>query len=178
MVIVLVVAVAAFVLMMLGVESIGRAWLLRHARYYVFPPGMRLRVHPDREVFPQLPPAMRFVVNCEGERGDELPASTEGLYRILVAGGSQAECYFLDQDASWPGALHRRLESPERLARLGASNVHVGCLARSGIGAEALDVMFSRILPQYPRLNLIVTLVGASDVVHWIEQDTPDVLPP
>jgi hypothetical protein len=171
-------ALAALVLVMLGVESISRQWLSRHPRYYVYPPGVRLRVHPDRKVFPRLPPTARFMVNREGERGDELPASTQGLYRILVAGGSQPEGYFLDQDASWPGVLQRRLASQERLARLGASTVHVGCLARSGVGSEALDVMFSRILPQYPRLHMIITLIGASDVVRWIEQDTPDVLPP
>jgi len=177
-VIALLAALAALVLAMLGIESIGRLWLTRHPRYFVYPPGMRLRVHPDRDVFPQLPPTARFMVNREGERGDELPASTEGLYRILVAGGSQPEGYFLDQDSSWPGALQRRLESHERLGRLGASRVHVGCLARSGVGSEALDVMFSRILPQYPHLSLIVTLVGASDVVRWIEQGTPDTLAP
>jgi len=175
---VVVVALAGPALFIVVVESISRLWLQYRRRYYVFPPGMRLHVHPDRSVFPQLPPIARFIVNREGERGDEPPSSTEGLYRILVAGGSQTECYFLDQDAAWPGVLQRLLATPDRLTRLGASRVHVGCIARSGIGSEALNMMFSRILPQYRRLQLIVTLIGLADVTRWIEQGTPNVLAP
>jgi len=120
----------------------------------------------------------RFIVNREGERGDEVPRSREGLYRVLVAGGSQPEGYFLDQDTTWPGALHRLLETPAALSRLGASKVHVGCVARSGVGSEGLDLIFSRLLPQYPRLQLIIILVGVTDVMRWIEQGTPDALAP
>jgi hypothetical protein len=174
----LVKALAALALFIVAVESISRLWLKHHRRYYVSPPGLRLQVHPDRSVFPQLPPIARYVVNREGERGNDLPSSTHGLYRVLVAGGSQAECYFLDQDAAWPGVVQRLLASPDRLTRLGASRVHVGCIARSGIGSEALDMLFGRILPQYPRLQLIVTLVGLADVMRWIEQGTPDALAP
>jgi hypothetical protein len=175
---VFVAALAGPALFIVVVESISRLWLKYRRRYYVFPPGLRLHVHPDRSVFPQLPPLARFVVNLEGERGDDLPASTDGLYRILVAGGSQTECYFLDQDAAWPGVVQRLLAAPDRVTRLGASRVHVGCVARSGIGSEALDMMFSRMLPQYPRLQLIVTLIGLADVTRWIEQGTPDALAP
>jgi hypothetical protein len=175
---VLVVALAGPALFFVVVESISRLWLKYRRRYYVFPPRLRLHVHPDRSVFPQLPPIARFIVNREGERGNDLPSSTNGLYRILVAGGSQTECYFLDQDAAWPGVVQRLLAAPDRLTRLGASRVHVGCIARSGMGSEALDMMFSRILPQYRRLQLIVTLIGLADVTRWIEQGTPGALAP
>jgi hypothetical protein len=160
-------------LLVVVVESISRMWLKYRRRYYVFPPGMRLHVQPHRGVFPQLPHTARFLVNREGERGDELPSSTDGLYRILVAGGSQTEGYFLDQDTTWPGAMQRLLDRPDRLSRLGASRVHVGCLARSGFGSEALDVMFSHVLDQYPRLQLIIVVVGVADVVRWMEQGMP-----
>ena len=169
----LAVAVASLTLLVVVVESISRLWLKYRRRYFVFPPGLRLHVHPHRDVFPQLAHTARFMVNREGERGDELPSSSDGLYRILVAGGSQTEGYFLDQDATWPGAMQRLLERPDRLRRLGASRVHVGCLARSGFGSEALDVMFSHVLDQYPRLQMIVILVGVADVVRWIEQGMP-----
>jgi hypothetical protein len=177
-VIAVIAALAALALTAVAVEAISRAWLTYRRRYYVFPPGLRLQVQPDREVFPQLPHTARFIINREGERGDEPPASSDGLYRILVGGGSQPEGYFLDQDTTWPGAMQRLLEAPDRLARLGASRVHVGCIARSGVGSEGLDLMFSRILPQYPRLQLIIALVGVTDVMRWIEQGTPDTLDP
>ena len=80
-------------------------------------------------------------INGVGERGDELPRLRAGetLYRVLVVGGSQPEGFFLDQDTAWPGALQRLLQGPEPLKSLGTSKVHVGSIARSGIGSEALD---------------------------------------
>jgi lysophospholipase L1-like esterase len=100
------------------------------------------------------------------------------LYRVLVGGGSQPEGFLLDQDTAWPGALQRRLERPEQLARLGASTVHVGSIARSGVGSEALDLIFDRVLPRYPRLQLIVILIGATDVMRWLEYEAASSLPP
>jgi lysophospholipase L1-like esterase len=52
--------------------------------------------------------------------------------------------------------------------------VHVGSIARSGVGSEALDLILERVLPRYPRLSAIVILVGASDVLRWLEEGAPD----
>lgn len=158
------------------VEAISRFWIEYRKRYYVFTPGKRLQVHLDRDVCPQLPPVARFYINSDGERGDEPPRSRDGLYRILVAGGSISECYFLDQETTWPAVMQRLLQRQDNLTALGASRVHVGCIARSGVGSEGLDLIFNRVLPQYSRLQLIVVIVGVTDVMHWIEQGTPDVL--
>jgi hypothetical protein len=51
--------------------------------------------------------------------------------------------------------------------------VHVGNIARSGVGSEALDLIFDRVLPRYGRLQAIVVLVGASDVLRWLEEGAP-----
>jgi lysophospholipase L1-like esterase len=139
---------------------------------------LRLRLEIDQDTFPQLERDTRFDVNSQGERGDELPASSDGLYRVLVAGGSQPEGFLLDQNTAWPGALHRLLETPEARARLGAATVHVGCIARSGVGSEALDLLFDRVLPRYPRLQLIVIMIGATDVMRWLEYGAASSLPP
>jgi hypothetical protein len=163
--------IAAFIVL----EMCAR-WRIRVRRaYYVLPPGLRLRLHNDRETFPELEPVVRFEVNADGERGPEVPRVARGdrLYRVLVAGGSQPEGYFLDQDTSWPGAVHALLAQPRHRATLGASTVHVGSIARSGIGAEALDLLLARVLPRYPRLDAIVILVGASDVLRWLEEGAP-----
>jgi lysophospholipase L1-like esterase len=169
----LVLAVAA------AAELGARRWIRRRGAYYVFPPGLRLRLHPDREAFPELEPVVRFEVNSEGERGSEVPRVKPGesLYRILVVGGSQPEGYLLDQDTSWPGALQRLLATPEHLRKFGASAVHVGNIARSGVGAEALDLVLARVLPRYPRLAAIIVLVGASDMLRWLEQGAPPAPP-
>jgi hypothetical protein len=167
----------AALLLAAAAELGARAWLRRRRVYHVYPPGLRLRLYPDHRVFPQLEPCVRFEVNRHGERGDEVPPAEDGLYRVLVAGGSQPEGYLLDQHTSWPGALQRLLETPENLRRLGAKRAHVGSVARSGIGSEALDLILQRILPRYPRLQTLVLLVGASDVLRWLEQGAPPSAP-
>ena len=63
--------------------------------------------------------------NWSGKRGSTSTATASaatrcharanGLYRVLVAGGSQPEGFLLDQDTAWPGALQRLLERPEPL---------------------------------------------------------------
>jgi len=156
-----------------AIAELSARWCVRRSRDYVFPPGLRLELHLDREVLPELEPVVRLEINSDGERGDEVPPSTEGLYRVLVAGGSQPEGYFLDQKTSWPGALQTMLQQPNRLPALRASAVHVGSIARSGVGSEVLDAIFARVLPKYARLSAIVILVGASDVLQWLEQGAP-----
>ena len=144
----------------------------------MLPPGLRLRLEPDPEVLPQLERLVRFDVNAVGERGGDLPRSSDGLYRILVAGGSQPEGYLLDQDTAWPGGLQRLLERPEHLTALGAERAHVGNISRSGVGSQALDLILRRVLPRYPRLRMIIVLVGASDVLQWLERGAPADVPP
>ncbi len=160
-------------------ELLARGWMRHRSLYCVFPPGGRLHLHIDREVFPELEPFVRFEVNREGERGEDVPRVGPGqrLYRILVAGGSQPEGYALDQATSWPGALQRVLQTPEHLRNLGAAHVHVGNISRSGVGSEALDLIFERVLPRYPRLDAVVILVGASDILRWLEQGAPPFPP-
>jgi lysophospholipase L1-like esterase len=159
------------------VELAARWWIRWRGQYFVLPPGLRIRLRPDPEVFPELERATRFDVNSEGERGDEVPR-VDRLFRALVAGGSQPEGYMLDQETTWPGALQRLLQAPACLERLGAAGVHVGSIARSGVGAEALDLIFQRVLPRYPRLQLIIILVGATDVLRWLEHGAPRTMPP
>jgi len=165
--------------LVLVAELLARWWFQHEGAYYVFPPGLRLRLYPDREVLPELEPVVRYEINAVGERGGELPRVEPGkkLYRVLVVGGSQPEGYFLDQDTTWPGALNAILATPEHLEALGAAKVHVGSIARSGVGSEALDLILTRVLPRYPRLQAIIVLVGVSDVLRWLEQGAPPAPP-
>jgi lysophospholipase L1-like esterase len=171
-------ASAAAVVIAAAIELAARWWLRHRTRYYVLPPGFRVRLQPDPEIFPELEPVVRFDVNSEGERGGEVPRAKAGLCRMLVVGGSQPEGYLLDQETAWPGALQRLLQEPAHLARLGGERVHVGNIARSGVGSEALDLILERVLPRYPRLHTIIILVGASDVLRWLEAGAPAGPPP
>jgi lysophospholipase L1-like esterase len=164
---------AALVVSAVVAELVARWWVRYHTNYYVWPPGLRMRMCLDTDVLPQFEPTARFDINNDGERGTEVPTSPRGLYRVLVGGGSQPEGAFLDQGLTWPGMLQHLLGQPRRLKILGASQVHVGCIARSGVGSEALDLIFEKSLPQYRHLELIVIMVGATDVLRWFEQNTP-----
>jgi len=160
-----------------GVELLARFWIRRRGEHYVFPPGLRLRLLVDREIFPELEPEVRFEINSLGERAAEPPRSVEGVYRVLYTGGSQPEAYMLDQRSTPTGALQRLLEGPAACHALGVSTVHVGSICRSGIGSEGLALILTRLLPRYPRLDLIVVHVGGSDVLRWLERGAPSSMP-
>ena len=173
-----VILLAALVGALLTAELVARWWIRRGTRYCVWPPGMRLEVRQDPGLFPEVEPRVRFDVNADGERGSEVDASEDGLFRILVVGGSSVECYALDQATSWPGVLERLLNRSEPLAALGARRVHVGNIGHSGVGAAELDVILERVLPNYERLDAIVVMVGASTAYHWLEDGAPPAQAP
>jgi len=151
----------------------SRWWMRRYGRHSVWPPSWRLELRQDPEVWAEVEPRVRFEVNADGERGGDLPRDAAGLYRVLVAGGSAAECFALDQPTSWPGTLERLLNDAGSLRTLGARRVHVGNIAHSGVGSAELDLILERILPQYDHLDAILIMVGASDIYHWLEEGAP-----
>lgn len=153
-----------------------RAGLRLRDRWYVWTPHQSTRMHLDPEALPTLEPLVRIEFNRDGERGTEPPRDLDGCFRVLVAGGSAAEGYYLDQDANWPQVVQELLREPAALERLGARDAHVGNVSRSLVPCEALATMLARILPRYRRLDAIVFFVGASDVVHWLERGTPPEL--
>jgi lysophospholipase L1-like esterase len=173
---ILAVALAAPALL-LAAEVSCRWWIRRRSRYHVWPPRARIEIRPDPEAFPTLERRVRFHVNADGERGGDVGAGEQGLYRVLAVGGSAVECFALDQPVSWPGVLEQLLNEPERLHTLGARRVHVGNIGHSGVGSADLDLILERVLPQYRHLDGIIVMVGASDVYHWLEEGAPPSRP-
>ena len=161
--------------LLLVVEAASRWWLRHRSRYAVWPPHMRQEIRLARDVFPELEPRVRFTINSDGERGAEAPRDRRGLYRVLATGGSAVECFALDQPSSWPAVLERLLNEPANRRWLGGGTqrVHVGNIGHSGVGAAELDLILERVLPQYRKLDLILIMVAASDVYHWIEEGAP-----
>ena len=144
---------------------------IRSGRYYVFAPYRRDRVEPDPATHPQLERVIQFTVNRCGERGGPPAADA---YRILTIGGSAVECYFLDQGTAWPGALEQLLARPEHLRLLHAVGVHVGNIGKSGVDSRSLAYILEKSLGNYAgRLSLILIMVGASDVLRWLEIGAP-----
>jgi hypothetical protein len=168
-------------LMVLGLaaEYGARWWIRLRCLYYTWPPGVRLHRYTDPVALPELERLARVEFNRDGERGDNVPVSARNYYRILVAGGSAAECPLLDQSTSWHGVLQHLLQAPENLRALGARNVHVGNIACSGFDSRAVALTFERVLPRYRHLDAIVIMVGASNVNRWLAIGAPSSsLPP
>jgi lysophospholipase L1-like esterase len=173
--------VLATALVGVAAELGARRWIRRRTGYYVWPPGMRLELRSADDGSAHRAPRVRFDVNADGERGRDVRPEEPGLFRVLAAGGSSVECLALTEEVSWPGALERILNAPENLRTLGAQRVHVGNIGRSGVSSRHLDLILERVLPRYPRLSAIVILVGASDVLRWLEEGAtaaPSALPP
>ena len=149
-------------------ELVIRLWIAMRGRYYPWFPHWRLEYEMDREAFPRLDPLVRIHVNGDGERGAKVPKPGKDLYRVLAVGGSAVECFSLDQEVSWPMQIQRMLEKPESLEILGVRRVHVGNIGKSGLDAEALEVMLTKMRRQLPHLDLIIVMVGASNVLNWL----------
>lgn len=162
----------------LAASELAARWWIRHrTRHHVWAPWLRLELHQVPDVFPEVERVARFEVNGDGERGGRVRRDEPGLYRALVAGGSAAECLALDQATSWTGGLERSLNRAESLRTLGARRAHVGSIGRGGISSRHLDLIFEHLLPEYPRLSLIVIMVGGNDVVLWLEDGAPPTPP-
>jgi len=165
-----------------GAELASRAWLSSRGRYYVWPPHWRAEIQLDPKGLPWLPPVARWTINSQGERGAEPPKDWSDTARIVVAGGSTTECYFLDQEATWAEQLSGLLNAPGVPQRFGAERVHVGNIGRSVMDAEFQTTIFEKVLPNYDRLDLVVLFMGNSEAVRWMHlreaQQYPTQQPP
>ena len=167
-------AVGALALgILVSAELFARRAVRGRGDYRVWTPHRRIEMRVDPEVLPGLEERVRFQVNRDGERGDETPDDWSDTYRVLVAGGSAAECYLLDQRRAWPHVIQEILAEPESLALLGVHGVHVGSIAHSLAPCFAVYHTVDAVLGQYQRLDLVVLMVGASDVVAWLQAGTP-----
>jgi lysophospholipase L1-like esterase len=154
------------------VELLARLWIRTDRRYFVFQPRARIEMDLDRGTHPQLEPHVTFAINSDGERGDE-PPNVDRVFRVVVAGGSSTECYFLDQRSAWPALVQAHLSTPSSLARLGVQASHVGSLGTSGVHAGTLNLIMRRTLPRYESLDLTILMVGVGDVLRWLTEGAP-----
>ena len=164
----------AFICLFLMAERLARLWLLKMGRSYSLKPHTKLRLYLDTETLPTLEPLVEHLINAEGERGDNPPTDKTGLFRVQVAGGSAAECWYIDQNSTWPHVIQDQLQSAENLGKLRASRVHVGSIARSLVSCRQVDAILERVLPSYGVLDAIVLMVGTSDIIQWLERGAPD----
>ncbi len=153
-------------------ELIARAWIKTRDRWYIHQPFARRHTTVATDVLPQLPEVANFEANADGERGGPVPSDPTKVLRVVVAGGSAAECFLLDQDATSSAALEKELKRRPKVKR----DVHVGNVARSLITCRKINAIMGRVLPRLESLDVVVLVVGASDLVDWFEAKTPDTI--
>jgi hypothetical protein len=154
-------------------ELIARQALGSIGGYFCWWPGRSQRFHLDSESLPMLPDVVNWIANEDGERGGTPPAKGESCYRVLLAGGSCVEGYYLDQPETVVGQLEASLSEAGGLQTLGTERVHVGGVARSRISCAQIQTLLEKTLPRYESLDCLVLMVGASNLVRWLELKTP-----
>jgi len=163
---------------LVALAELAARWSVRRAgRYYRYAPYWRTRKDFDVAHLPQFPPTTWTEINAEGERGDPPPRPGERVFRGLVIGGSAAECIYLDQGGTWGAVVQRLLGTAEHRAALGGfTGVHVGNVSRAIVPCEQLAFMMRKMLPRYGRLDLILVMVGAADLLSWLERGAPKTI--
>jgi lysophospholipase L1-like esterase len=163
------VATTSFLLSALAAELAARFLFRTAYPYSVWPPNVYRVFRPDPGILPGIEGESRFWTSSAGLRADEF--SPDQRYRILALGGSTTECLYLDQEEAWPNLLQRRLAEA-----LGTS-VWVGNAGISGRSSHHHALQAEYLLPQYPRIDAVLVLAGANDLLKRLGSDrdwTPD----
>ncbi len=125
--------------------------------FYIWPPNLHRTFTPDQEIMPGTSPRVRFQTNSFGLRSYN-PAPNDD-YRILVLGGSAAECLYLDQRRTWPRLIIDHLERIRPRFR-----TWVGNGGRSGQTSRDHIFHFEYLPLRNLDIDAAVILIGANDL--------------
>jgi len=158
----------------LVIGEFGLRFYLAHQsdnRYYVWPPNMKTVYRPAAGVMPGVTREARFSTNRDGLRGDDIPS--ERVFKILAIGGSTTECLYIDQDIAWPYALQNKINAVR------PGSVWVGSAGKSGLDTREHYMHMKYLVPQLPKLDMVIILVGGNDLLRRLIEDDkydPDFL--
>jgi lysophospholipase L1-like esterase len=153
---------AAYLFYMMTVTLIGSEIILRFLlptpqRYFIWPPHLYEVFMPSEVATPGVSGAGRFRTNSFGLRSDEPPPDRQQT--VYVFGGSTAIDIYLDQDRAWVQQVQTKLN-----AARGEPKTWVGNLARSSMATIHNLLMFEYLLPDLPKPDLFINLVGVNDL--------------
>ncbi len=103
----------------------------------------------------------KFTTNSVGIRGDEFNDTQQ--YRLLAVGGSTTACVYLDDSEAWPHLVQDRMD-----ARLGPGATWVGNVGRPGHMTAQHILQIEKLLPQQPKIDAVVLLVGVNDMLRFL----------
>jgi lysophospholipase L1-like esterase len=158
-------------LTLVAAEIVLRIWYPVPTRHYVWPPGLRVDFEPSDAATPGVSGRGRFWTNRLGLRSDEPFADAARV--VYVLGGSTAADLYLDQDEAWvhlvQEGLNRRSDQPR---------TWIGNLARPSLATVHHLLHLERLLPELPRADLLVALVGVNDLQLALKSSYLDVASP
>lgn len=150
--------IATFVGVLIA-EVALRAFYPKTTRHYVLPANDSRVLSPIEEAVPGVSSEARYATSSIGIRGDEM-ADADG-YRILAIGGSTTQNTYLDQTKTWTLAVGDRLNQLD-----GAPATWAGDVGRSGHTARSHVLQLERLVPELPRIDAVVMLVGVNDLTN------------
>jgi len=103
----------------------------------------------------------KFTTNSVGIRGDEFTDTQQ--YRLLAVGGSTTACVYLDDSEAWPHLVQDRMD-----ALLGPGATWVGNVGRPGHMTAQHILQIEKLLPQQPKIDAVVLLVGVNDMLRFL----------
>jgi lysophospholipase L1-like esterase len=155
----------ASVILALGASELLLRGLVPPARHYsALPPGATWTLIPEPKVLHGLDGVSHVHVNRFGVRGRTF-GDDRVEYRILAVGGSTTLCRALDDTEVWTHLLEVDLGRT-----LDERQVWVGNIGRDGASARDHVLQLKYLLRQYPRMDVVVALVGVNDMMPTLHQ--------
>jgi lysophospholipase L1-like esterase len=146
-------------------------WPLSHG-YFTLPPGADWTLNPAPEIMRGVEGVSHFRVNRFGIRGRPF-GDDRAEYRILAVGGSTTLCDALDDSEVWTHLLEVELGRT-----VDEREVWVGNVGRDGATTRDYVLHVKYLLRQYPRVDVVVSLIGVNDVMSALHLGWQYRLPP
>lgn len=130
---------------------------------FPWPPNLRWIGRPAEGAMPGVGDKIEFSINKYGLRGPRMDLE-KADYKILVIGGSAAECMYVSDNLSWPWKLQDEI----------SNRTHKRCFIGNASRSSTITLDHINILLNYklaPRFDLIIVLCGINDIGRVIYND-------
>lgn len=164
-------------LLALGLVELGLRTVPPPQGYFTLVPGAEWTLSPTAHALPGIEGESHTRINHFGVRG-RMFGDDAKEFRILAVGGSTTLCSALDDSEVWTHLVETGLDTTSD-----GRHVWVGNVGRDGATTRDHVLHLKYLLPQYPRIDVIVSLIGVNDMtaaVHqgWSYRARPDVTEP
>ena len=139
--------------------------------YFVIAPHTDWTIRITPSVVRGVSEVAHYRINALGIRGRPFGADASE-FRMLAVGGSTTECFVLDDTKAWTYLLERTLGRTTD-----GRHVWVGNVGKSGLTAREHVLHLKYLLPQYPRTDAVLALVGVNDMLGALKQGARYELP-